>query len=413
MLRKTFAIALLHMKLVLGNRSVFFFSLVAPIIFTALMGQANSTGFGNAGVNNRCLDVSNEDAGALGSDLVNILKSDGRWDVEVRGREGGAASQVCGGGGGGVASLRVPADFTQGFLNGAPPPLQFAAGSGSGGGAESAAASVRASAARLAEVVGAASGAARAVGRFAQAAGGTATPAPNAPPRPQVDSSLAAEREYLAAPVLLLREESAAGAGTGMRAGTEQSSPGVLVIFALLFAVSGTNILLSERQSGTLRRLLVMPMSKGGILLGKLLGIYIIGVAQMILLILAGAYIFGVQWGRSPGALSLMVLSFALVATSLGILLATLVRTIAQADALASMTVMTISALGGAWWPLDAAPSWMRVLGHAFPTAWAMDGFRNIILRGQDALAVLPQVLILLCFATLFLFLGLWRFRYE
>jgi len=408
-LRKTFAIALLHIKLVLGNRSVFFFSLIAPIIFTALMGQANSTGFGNAGVNNRCLDVSNEDAGALGGDLVNILKSDGKWNVEVRGREGGAASQGCGGSG--VASLRVPADFTQGFLNGAPPPLQFTSGSVSSGGAESAAESVRASAARLAEVVGAASGAARAVERFAQAADGTAKPAPL---RPQVDSSLAAEREYLAtAPALLLREESVAGAGTGMRAGTEQSSPGVLVIFALLFAVSGTNILLSERQSGTLRRLLVMPMSKGSILLGKLLGIYIIGVAQMILLIFAGAYIFGVQWGRSPGALSLMVLSFALVATSLGVLLATLVRTIAQADALASMTVMTISALGGAWWPLDAAPSWMRVLGHAFPTAWAMDGFRNIILRGQDALAVLPQVLVLLCFATIFLGLGLWRFRYE
>jgi ABC-2 type transport system permease protein len=199
----------------------------------------------------------------------------------------------------------------------------------------------------------------------------------------------------------------------GRRSGANQSSPGVVVIFALLFATSGTNVLIWERQAGTLRRLLVTPAGKSTILLGKLLGIYLIGLAQIALLILAGALLFGVAWGSSPLALVMMVLAFTLVATSMGVLLATLVKTIAQADALASLVVMAVSALGGAWWPLDATPRWMRAFGHLFPTAWAMDGFRDIVIAGQSAAGVLPEFAALIGFAALFLSVGLLRFRYQ
>ena len=195
--------------------------------------------------------------------------------------------------------------------------------------------------------------------------------------------------------------------------GADQSSPGMVVMFALLFMVSGTNIIIFERQTGTLRRLLVMPMSKANILAGKILGIFSIGVVQMCLLIAAGALLFGVRWGQSPLALALVILSFALVSTSMGILLSTLVRTIAQADAMASMVVMTISALGGAWWSLDIVPHWMKLLGHALPTAWAMDGFHDIIIRTASTRMVLPEILVLLLFGTVFLIISLKRFRYE
>ena len=112
-------------------------------------------------------------------------------------------------------------------------------------------------------------------------------------------------------------------------------------------------------------------------------------------------------------ALTLMILSFALVSTSMGILLSTLARTIAQADAMASMVVMSISALGGAWWSLDSVPHWMKLVGHALPTAWAMDGFHDIIIRKSDTWMVLPEIGVLLLFATVFLSVSLKRFRYE
>jgi ABC-2 type transport system permease protein len=117
--------------------------------------------------------------------------------------------------------------------------------------------------------------------------------------------------------------------------------------------------------------------------------------------------------GLLAGALTLMVLAFVLVTTSMGLTLATVVETSAQADALASLVVMAISALGGAWWPLSATPQWMRLLGHLFPTAWAMDGFKDIIIGSQSIAGILPEFGALLGFAVLFLTIGLLRFRYQ
>jgi ABC-2 type transport system permease protein len=55
----------------------------------------------------------------------------------------------------------------------------------------------------------------------------------------------------------------------------------------------------------------------------------------------------------------------------------------------------------------------MQTLGHVFPTAWAMQGFHDIITRGFGVTAVLPEVAILLGYGILFLSIGTWRFRYE
>jgi ABC-2 type transport system permease protein len=171
-------------------------------------------------------------------------------------------------------------------------------------------------------------------------------------------------------------------------------------------------MLVSEREEGTLPRLITMPVSKVSIMLGKLAGIFVVGVAQIALLILAGVFLFGVSWGQSLAALTLVVLSFALAATSLGALLAAFTRTAAQATALDNIIVLSFSALGGTWWPLEIVPKWMQVLAHALPTAWAMDAFHDIITRGLSVEAVLPEVGALLGFAAVFFTIGIWRFRY-
>ncbi|MCX5973455.1 MAG: ABC transporter permease [Coprothermobacterota bacterium] len=71
------------------------------------------------------------------------------------------------------------------------------------------------------------------------------------------------------------------------------------------------------------------------------------------------------------------------------------------------------SALGGAWFPLEVAGQTFAQIGHLMPTAWAMDGFQNIILRGLgDASALLPAG-ILLGVGLAFLAVAVWRFRFE
>ncbi len=201
--------------------------------------------------------------------------------------------------------------------------------------------------------------------------------------------------------------------GDQIPVGFQQSSPGMLVTFALVFMLNGAIVLILEREQGTLRRLLVMPMHKVGILSGKLLAVFVAGLGQAFVLIVAGQYLFGVNWGEAPLALVILVIAFTISITSLGMLIAGVAKTYAQANALASILMYSIAALGGAWWPVEITPQWMQNLAKITPTYWAMQGFHDIITRGLGVFAILPEATILLGFAVIFLSVGVWRFRYE
>jgi ABC-2 type transport system permease protein len=415
MLRTIFSIAQLHVKLVLSNRSVFFFSLLLPIIFTAFMAQANVTGFGSSGTTRLRLYISNEDKGKLGQNLVAALQQSGEhWQVSLSAREE-SLSQVKSNQAN--MALIIPNNFTEAAFNSQRAELEFfGAASDAASQAQLAEQAVKTIIARTNTAVAAAEASTREAEKLGlfkdDSAAGTAAQQRRAYLEAGYDRA-ASLLDQSTRPLIQTESRMTAASINSVNGGANQSSPGVIVIFALLFAVSGTNVLIWERQAGTLRRLVVTPAGKAKILSGKLLGIYFIGLVQISLLILAGAFLFKVAWGNSPLALVLLVLGFTLVATSMGILLATLVKTVAQADALASMVVMSISALGGAWWPLSATPVWMRFVGHLFPTAWAMDGFQAIIVGGQSVAGVLPEIGMLFGFAALFLTVSVLRFRYQ
>jgi ABC-2 type transport system permease protein len=195
--------------------------------------------------------------------------------------------------------------------------------------------------------------------------------------------------------------------------GMDQSSPGSLVNFGLVNLLSCAIVLVSDRLNGTLRRLLSSPTSKATLLAGKTLGPVLMGILQTLLLVGVGQLVFGVQWGRSPLALAAVALAFILAGVSLGILFSTLVRTNDQAVSIMIGASMSMAALGGAWWPMDIVPLAMQQFGHLFPSAWAMDGFQAVILRGAGLNEVLLPTAMLLGYALLFFVLGVWRFRFE
>jgi ABC-2 type transport system permease protein len=200
---------------------------------------------------------------------------------------------------------------------------------------------------------------------------------------------------------------------TDIPIGFTQASPGNMVIFAMFFIVYGASSILLEREQGTLRRLLTTPASKLAILGGKLLGVFVAGVAQVSLLVIVGQVAFDVPWGQSPVALAAMVLAFAFCITSMGMLLAALVRTYAQIDALSMLLILPLAGLGGAMWPIEIVPDFMQKIAMWLPTGWAMRGFQDIIIRGFGLAEVLPSAGMLVLFGLAFLVLGVWRFKYE
>lgn len=70
-----------------------------------------------------------------------------------------------------------------------------------------------------------------------------------------------------------------------------------------------------------------------------------------------GQAALGVNWGQSPAALAVLISTYMFAATGLGIMLAALVRTEAQASTLFPVVTIIPSMLGGAWWPIEIMPS--------------------------------------------------------
>lgn len=193
-----------------------------------------------------------------------------------------------------------------------------------------------------------------------------------------------------------------------------QSSVGMLVMFAMLtFLASAGITLVSEREEGTLSRFLVMPVRKSSILLGKMLGIFMVGTTQIVILVLAGIVLFKVNWNQSPVALLVVMVSFSLACTGMGMLMATMTRTAMQASVFTNVVVMSMCALGGAWWPLEVEPLWMQTLATAFPVTWAMQGLHDVASNRMGVTGILPEAGMLIGFAILFFGIGLWKFRYE
>ncbi len=184
--------------------------------------------------------------------------------------------------------------------------------------------------------------------------------------------------------------------------GAAQASAGQVVTWVQITLLSVASVFVEERIGGTLRRLLITPTRWATLLGGKLLAHLLLGLLQMVVLIAGGELLFHVGWVVSPGAVAAVSIAFALAVVSLGLLLATLVRTRGQAGSLTMGLALSMAALGGAWWPLEITPPLYRQFAHAFPSAWAMDAYTAILAEGASLAEVMPQIGALLGFVLLF-----------
>jgi ABC-type multidrug transport system permease subunit len=207
---------------------------------------------------------------------------------------------------------------------------------------------------------------------------------------------------------------STAGRGRAVPSGRAQSVPGTLTFIVLMMTlIYGGVFLATEKASGMLKRQAVLPMSRHSIFLGKLTGRFLIAAVQVVILVLAGRFLFGVSWGSSPLGLTLVLASFVFAVGALSTLLGALLRTPAQASSVGWIGSMVMAALGGCWWPGELMPGWMQKVAHAFPTAWAMDGFHSLISFGHGLPEVARPSLVLCAFGVAFAAFGARFLRFE
>jgi ABC-2 type transport system permease protein len=195
--------------------------------------------------------------------------------------------------------------------------------------------------------------------------------------------------------------------------GYSQASAGMMVQFSIFGLITSAMVLVLERKSGTLQRLLSSPIRKYEVIAGHVLAMFCIVFAQQLILVLVGQFVFGVNYARQPLAILLMIAVLSFWAASLGLLISALARKEDQVITLSLVAMFVFAALGGAWFPLEVAGKAFAAIGHIMPTAWAMDGFQNILVRGLAFQSVLLPAGILMLYALACFGLAIWRFRFE
>jgi ABC-2 type transport system permease protein len=188
--------------------------------------------------------------------------------------------------------------------------------------------------------------------------------------------------------------------------------PGIIgVLLSLTLVLIASMSVVRERERGTLEQLVVTPIGKTSLMLGKMAPFLIIGYVQIGVILVLGGILFRVPFQGSVPLLMLMALPFILASLALGLLISTLVRTQAQAMQLGFFFLLPNILLSGFMFPREAMPQAAQWISLALPLTYFLRVLRGILLKGVGLEAMWREGLVLAGFTLVLMALAVRRFR--
>jgi ABC-2 type transport system permease protein len=201
-------------------------------------------------------------------------------------------------------------------------------------------------------------------------------------------------------------------------AGKELKNPmaarlvGGYAVMFLLFAVSGSaTTLFEEKTSGVFQRLLSSPVRPAHILSARFIFGIILGLVQITTLFCAGRVFFGLDIIGHLGGLLAVSLAAAAACSAFGMLIAAVAPNAAAASGIATFLVISMSAVGGAWFPVSFMPDYIQRVSKLTLVYWSVEGFADVLWAGRSLLEVLPKVGILAGIAAGVMLVAVWCFN--
>jgi ABC-2 type transport system permease protein len=195
--------------------------------------------------------------------------------------------------------------------------------------------------------------------------------------------------------------------------GYAHSFAGMSVQFILFAGIDAGVVLLLMRQRGIWQRVRAAPIRKSDFMLARVLATALISAFQLTMIYLAATLIFGVRIQGSAAGLVLVGVAFCLLNAAFGLMLATIGRSPGATRGIASMVMLLLVMLGGAWVPSFIFPQWLQSASLYTPTRWALDGLDGMTWRGLPFSSALLPALVLAGCAMVFFAIATWRFRWE
>ncbi len=190
-----------------------------------------------------------------------------------------------------------------------------------------------------------------------------------------------------------------------------RSIGGWALTFLLFALTASSSSLFDERKSGVMLRILTSPVSRVHILWSKYLYNMSLAIVQLLFMFVMGWLMFQVDIFSNFLNLMLIIISASVACTSFGMLLAAFSKTRQQANGLGTLLILTMSAIGGAWFPTFLMPSAIQFFSKLTFVYWAMDGFIEVLWRGVGIVDILPHIAILLGIGAIISFITIWQFK--
>jgi ABC-2 type transport system permease protein len=187
------------------------------------------------------------------------------------------------------------------------------------------------------------------------------------------------------AAALVLAAPSAGEAGTADPFATMMAltMTGQMIFFAFFTGANAMMSILREDEEGTLARLFTTPVSRTTILTGKFAAVFVTVVLQGLVLMAAGHYAFGVDWGE-PLAAGLALTGQVVASAGLGVLLIAFVKTTRQGGPVLGGGLTMLGMLGGLFTANipGGMPAAFAALADFTPQGWVLKTW-NAVLSGQ------------------------------
>ncbi|MEO5958536.1 MAG: ABC transporter permease [Opitutaceae bacterium] len=237
-----------------------------------------------------------------------------------------------------------------------------------------------------------------------------ANPAPQTPNASGAESPPA--QKSAASDILsrILKIENEQVVGKNVKSPEATRVIGGQAVMFLLFALSGgAAAFFDEKNTGIFQRLLAAPVTRAHLLWSRFVYGVLIGLVQLVVLFGAGQLMFGVDVLGHLGLLVVVCTAAAAACTAFGMLIAAFTPNAQAASGLATLLVLTMSATGGAWFPMSLMPEFMQTIGKFTLVYWSMEGFSQVLWANQNFGQLLPTVGILAAIAAVVMALAVWR----
>jgi len=187
--------------------------------------------------------------------------------------------------------------------------------------------------------------------------------------------------------------------------------PGIVgILLTITMTLITSTAIVRERERGTLEQLIVTPIGKTSLMIGKLVPFLLVGYVQMSVVLALGRVFFHIPIEGSLLLLYALALVFIVASLGVGLLISTVARNQVQSMQLSFFFMLPNILLSGYIFPRAAMPEPAQWLGALLPLTWFLEILRGVLLKGVGISELWQELAVLTVFAVLLLAVSVRRF---